>query len=57
MKLDSEEQRTRLISLLVQVPVKTTLGDVLAGTVNLPPDIPELVMAIQKAPIEDKNDG
>ena len=57
MKLDSDEQRQRLLGLLVQVPVKTTLGDVLAGTVTLPPDIPELVIAIQKAPIEDKNDG
>ena len=58
MKLDSEEQRSLLIGLLAQVPFQGTVGALVDGGLDkLKAQIVGLVLAIQSAEIEKKNDG
>jgi hypothetical protein len=49
--LDSEAQRQLLLNLLATAPVQTTLGDVLAGTLEVQPDVAALVRAIRQAAV------
>lgn len=53
MKLDSDAQRTLLLSLLLKVPVQTDIQGLLAGP---RPDIRTLLEAIQQAPIEQREE-
>ena len=51
MILDSEAQRQLLLNLLATAPIQTTLGAMLTGAHELPPDVAELVKAIRQAAV------
>jgi hypothetical protein len=48
---DSEAQRQLLLNLLATTPIQTTLGAMLTGAHELPPDVAELVKAIRQAAV------